>query len=40
MKAAKKKVKMTANKPFRMMPYFRMMNQVPMMQKIVHARVE
>jgi hypothetical protein len=40
MKTANKKVKMTANSPFRMIPYLRMMNQVPMMQKIVHARVK
>jgi hypothetical protein len=40
MKVANRNVKMTANNPFRMIPYLRMMNQVPIMQKIVHARVE
>jgi len=40
MKVANKKVKMTASNPFRIIPYLRMTNQVPIMQKIVQARVE
>jgi hypothetical protein len=40
MAAAKKKVVTTAINPFRRIPYFRMMNQVPMIQIIVQARIE
>jgi hypothetical protein len=40
MVAAKKKVITNAIKPSRRIPYFRMMNQVPMKQTIVQARIE
>jgi hypothetical protein len=40
MAAAKKKVVTTAINPFRRIPYFRMMNQVPIIQMIVQARIE
>jgi hypothetical protein len=38
--AAKKKVVTIAINPSRRIPYLRMMNQVPMKQIIVQARVE
>jgi len=40
MAAAKKKVVTTAINPFRRIPYFKMINQVPMMQMTVQPRIK